>query len=336
VQDPAICQLIVDQLQSLGVTALITVGGDGTAGAASTIHRYAGGAIRVVHVPKTIDNDIPLPGGFSTFGYQTARDAGVSIVERLMVDARTTGRWFICVTMGRQTGHLALGIGKAAGATLTLIPEEFPDRVTLDDIMRPIEGSIIRRLCDDREDGVVVLAEGLAEKLDPRELGGDEHVERDPHGKVRLQDLPLGLLLRRRLTDTFAARGIKLSIMEKVVGYELRCAAPNPFDAEYVRDLGFGAMRAIDRGTSGGIVCRSAGRIAVHPFVQFQDPRTGLTRVRYVDIETESFEVSMSYQLRLRETDLADPARVKKLAAATGMTAAELRARFTGYCPDTP
>src|SRR3981189_1173544 len=86
---------------------------------------HAGGRLRVVHVPKTIDNDLDLPHGISTFGFQTARHVGVELVKNLMVDARATARWYLVVAMGRKAGHLALGIGKAAGATLTVIPEEF-------------------------------------------------------------------------------------------------------------------------------------------------------------------------------------------------------------------
>jgi 6-phosphofructokinase 1 len=103
----------------------MTIGGDDTAFSASRVAAQAGGTISVVHVPKTIDNDLPLPGGIVTFGFETARHVGVSLVETIMEDARATSRWYLLVAMGRKAGHLALGIGKAAGATLTLIPEEF-------------------------------------------------------------------------------------------------------------------------------------------------------------------------------------------------------------------
>ena len=95
------------------------------------LNERSGGRIRVVHVPKTIDNDLDLPLGGNTFGFQTARHIGVGIVRDLMVDAKTTSRWYLVVTMGRKVGHLALGIGKAAGAALTLIPEEFRGTVRL-------------------------------------------------------------------------------------------------------------------------------------------------------------------------------------------------------------
>jgi 6-phosphofructokinase len=119
--DPALLERTVQALLRLNVTQLITIGGDDTAFSAMKLELHAAGAIRVVHVPKTIDNDLDLPAHIDTFGYQTARHYGVEIVKNLMVDAKTTSRWHVVVAMGRKTGHLALGIGKAAGATVTLV-----------------------------------------------------------------------------------------------------------------------------------------------------------------------------------------------------------------------
>src|SRR5450432_4219868 len=96
---------------------------------------HAGGQLQVVHVPKTIDNDLDLPYGISTFGFQTARHVGVELVKNLMTDAKTTGRWYLVVAMGRKAGHLALGIGKAAGATLTVVSEEFESPVALSKVV---------------------------------------------------------------------------------------------------------------------------------------------------------------------------------------------------------
>jgi Phosphofructokinase len=99
--------------------------------AASQVAKHSAGRIRVCHVPKTIDNDLPLPGETPTFGFETARQHGFEIVHSLMEDSRTTHRWYFVVVMGRTAGHLALGVGKAAGATLSVIPEEFPGPVHL-------------------------------------------------------------------------------------------------------------------------------------------------------------------------------------------------------------
>src|SRR6185312_14523212 len=120
--------------------------GDDTAFSGSQVYLRSGGKLRVAHVPKTIDNDLPLPGSVPTFGFETARHLGVTIVRNLAEDARTTSRWYLIVSMGRAAGFLALGIGKAAAATLTIIPEEFRGReVTLDELCDILLGAIIKR-----------------------------------------------------------------------------------------------------------------------------------------------------------------------------------------------
>ena len=126
-------QRVIASLDALKIGYLATIGGDDTMFAASQVAKHAGGRIRVCHIPKTIDNDLPLPGEIPTFGFETARQRGFELVQNLMEDSRTTARWYFIVVMGRSAGHLALGIGKAAGATLTVIPEEFRGPVHLDD-----------------------------------------------------------------------------------------------------------------------------------------------------------------------------------------------------------
>ena len=109
---------VVDTLKRLNIDYLVTIGGDDTAFSGSMVYSRAGGSIRVAHVPKTIDNDLPLPPSVPTFGFETARQVGVNLVSNLMEDARTCGRWFLVVSMGRAAGHLALGIGKASAKAL--------------------------------------------------------------------------------------------------------------------------------------------------------------------------------------------------------------------------
>src|SRR5207253_9118217 len=115
-------------------------------------------------------------------GYRTPRHYGVAVVNILMLDAKTTSRWYLVITMGRGAGHLAVGIGKAAGATLTLIPEEFLGRrIRLKAVVDTLVGAIIKRLSYGRLDGVAVVAEGLTLGIDPAELAGVEELERDTH-----------------------------------------------------------------------------------------------------------------------------------------------------------
>src|ERR1039457_6214747 len=142
-------QNVFKAFDKLGITTLVTIGGDDTAFSASRVAKQSQGKIKVAHVPKTIDNDLPLPGSTPTFGFETARHYGVHIVRNLAEDARTTSRWYIIISMGRAAGHLALGIAKAAAATLAIIPEEFRGRqVTIDEVCDIIIGSIIKRRAD--------------------------------------------------------------------------------------------------------------------------------------------------------------------------------------------
>jgi ATP-dependent phosphofructokinase / diphosphate-dependent phosphofructokinase len=181
-EDPQHLENTVISLLRLNVSQLITIGGDDTAFSAMKLEEKAGGRIRVVHVPKTIDNDLDLPPDVDTFGFQTARHVGVEIVKNLMVDARTTSRWYFVIAMGRKAGHLALGIGKAAGATLTLIPEEFPPgrKVRFRAIVDTLVGAIIKRLSYGRRDGVAIIAEGLVLELDPETSRGSPRPSATP------------------------------------------------------------------------------------------------------------------------------------------------------------
>ncbi|MEE8558615.1 MAG: diphosphate--fructose-6-phosphate 1-phosphotransferase [Myxococcota bacterium] len=328
-KNPELLANVIRSLDTLGVQWLLTIGGDDTAFTSRSVAAAARGRIRVVHVPKTIDNDLPLTGGAPTFGFETARHCGVSIVERIMEDAHTTTRWYLLVAMGRKTGHLALGIGKAASATLTLIPEDFGDaKLRLSTIADVIEGSIIKRRSLGQEHGVVILAEGLAEQLDPTELEGIADADRDDHGHVRLSELPLGDVLKRTLRDRFAERGIHLKITAKNMGYELRCADPIPFDAEYTRDLGYGAVSFVLDGGTEAMITRRDGCLVPIPFSDLVDPVTGRIRIRYVDVQSESYKVARKYMIRLDPDDLRDPDQAEALARAGGTSVEDLRARF--------
>ena len=320
---------VVATLDRLGVDRLITIGGDDTAFSAKRTADTAGGRIQVAHVPKTIDNDLPLPGDIPTFGFETAREQATHVVEAILEDTRTTNRWFFVVMMGRKAGHLALGAGKAAGATVTLVGEEFPEgTIRLDDVVRTLEGSIAKRLAQGRPDGVAVIAEGIAERLDPNELEVLKDAPRDEHGHVRLAEVPLGRVLRTAVMESFARRGVSVAIGEKDVGYELRCVQPNAFDRDYTRDLGVGAVRILEAGRSGVLVTRQQGRTVPIAFDELMDPATGRTRVRMLDVASDSFAHARALEVRVEAGDLADPARLGALARAAGLSPDEARRRY--------
>jgi 6-phosphofructokinase 1 len=320
---------VVETLGSLGVTHLVTIGGDDTALSSSYVAINSNHQIRTVHVPKTIDNDLPLPNHIPTFGYQTARHYGVELVENLMEDARSTKRWFIVVAMGRKAGFLALGIGKAAGATLTVIGEEFGrETLSFSTICDIVEGAIIKRRAMDRPHGVAVLAEGLIDKLDPQEMADLEDVERDEHGHIRFAEVDLARKVKAEVQGRLNARGIRVTITNKNIGYELRCAAPIPFDMAYCRDLGYSAIRFLLNGGSGAMISVQGGRMVPIPFEEIREPETNKTRVRLVNIESEGFRVAREYMIRLDPEDFEDPMWVDKLATAGNLSPEEFRERF--------
>jgi 6-phosphofructokinase len=166
-----------------------------------------------------------LPPYVDTFGFQTARHYGVEIVKNLMVDARTTSRWYFVIAMGRKAGHLALGIGKAAGATLTLIPEEIQGRrIRLKEIVDTLAGAIIKRVSYGRRDGVAVIAEGLVLGIDTEDLAQLDEVEKDAHGNVRIAEVNIGEILKAEVSKRLKGFGIKATDVAKNIGYKLRCA----------------------------------------------------------------------------------------------------------------
>jgi len=318
---------VVETLKQIGVTHLVTIGGDDTAKSSASVAEQSD--IRTVHVPKTIDNDLPLPSHIPTFGFQTARHAGAEIVHNLMEDAKSTRRWYVVVAMGRQAGHLALGIGKAAGATVTLIREEFEhEKVPFSHICDILEGTIIKRRATGRHYGVIVLAEGLIEKLDEKEMEGLEDVERDEHGHIRFAEFDLARVVKFEMEERFRKRGIDILVSNKNVGYELRCCDPIPFDMAYCRELGNAAIRFLLDGGSGAMVSVQNGRLVPLLFEDIRDPNTGKTRVRNVDVTSETYRVAREYMLRLDYTDFENTDWAEKLAHAGNLSVEELKRRF--------
>ena len=335
-KDPQLLENTVNALTRLNVSQLITIGGDDTAFSAMKLESHAAGRLRVVHVPKTIDNDLDLPSHVDTFGYQSARHYGVEIVKNLMVDAKTTSRWYFVIAMGRKAGHLALGIGKAAGSTVTLISEEFGTPIQLKTIVDTLAGAVIKRLAEGRLDGVAIIAEGVVLDLAEGDLGNLEGVERDAHGHLRLAEINLGEMLKARVSERLKGLGIKTTISAKNIGYELRCADPIPFDMEYTRDLGYCATKYLVSGGNAAMISMQGGHFVPIPFSEMIDANTGRTKVRMVDIASTRYAIARRYMIRLRKDDLDDPQEVARLASTANLTEQEFRKQFEYLVADEP
>jgi 6-phosphofructokinase 1 len=335
--DSRLLENTVLSLLRLDVGQLITIGGDDTAYTAMRLEEQSAGRVHVVHVPKTIDNDVGLPPEIDTFGFQTARHHGAEIVKNLMVDAHTTSRWYFVIAMGRKAGHLALGIGKAAGATLTLIPEEFGLRgIPFKAITDTLVGAIIKRLALGKRYGVAVIAEGVVEGIDPSDLAGIEGVERDAHGNLRIAEVAIGGILKRAVQERLRQFGLTTTIVAKDIGYELRCADPIPYDVEYARDLGYCAAKYLLSGGRAVMVSMQGGEFVPIPFRQLLDAATGRTRIRYVNVHSTRYAIARRYMIRLRRDDFANPHEIARFASVAHLSLEEFRDQFEGLVRDEP
>ena len=328
-KSPEMLETVVNSLKELGVGYLVTIGGDDTASSAKAVATAAKGEIKVGHVPKTIDNDLPLPNNVVTFGFESAREVGTEIVETLMVDSKTTARWYLVVAMGRKAGHLAQGIGLSAGATLTIIPEDFRGQIvslhTLADI---IVGSILKRLVNKQPYGVAVLAEGLAEVLDKNSIPELVDAERDPHGHIRFAEVDFGGIIKAAVRRRLNRFNIKdLLAIDKNVGYELRCRPPNAFDRAYTRQLGFGVVDYLLKGGTEAMISRQGEKLLPIPFSEMIDPETGRAMVRMVDIDSDAHRVASEYMIRLTKADLSS-AMIQEISSLTNVSVEELRREF--------
>jgi 6-phosphofructokinase 1 len=325
----------VSALVEAGITALVGIGGDDTAFSLYRVVKYAqekmGISLRGVHVPKTIDNDLPMPEGIPTFGYETARELGTRAVMNFMEDALTVGHWFLVVTMGRKAGHLALGIGKSSGATLTLIPEEWRGReVRLQEVVDILATAIIQRLAEGKNYGVALIAEGIIEYTSHEDLLTLERVERDEHGHLRLAEVNFADVIKRILSNDLKAMGVQIKIVDKELGYELRCAAPIAFDIDYTRSLGEAAVDFLLNGGSNATITLQGNQVVPIPSETMMDPATGRTEVRMVNIDSFTYRSAYRFMLRLKPQHAHDDMFWVRLAMQTNLSTEEFKARY-GY-----
>ena len=322
-------------LVEAGVSALVGIGGDDTAFSLYRVVKYAqekmGIMLRAVHVPKTIDNDLPIPEGIATFGYETARELGTRTVMNFMEDALTVGHWFLVVTMGRKAGHLALGIGKSSGATLTLIPEEWRGReIRLQEVVDVLATTIVQRLAEGKNYGVALIAEGIMEYTSHEDLQTLDRVERDEHGHIRLAEINFADVIKRILGNDLKAMGIQMKLVDKELGYELRCAAPIAYDIDYTRSLGEAAVDFLLGGGTNATITLQQNQVVPIPSETMMDPATGRTEVRMVNTDSFTYRSAYKFMIRLKPQHAQDELFWAKLAMQTNLSTEAFKARY-GY-----
>jgi 6-phosphofructokinase len=332
-------QNTIKMLKEKNIGYMITIGGDDTAFAASRIaeeSKRENIKIKFAHVPKTIDNDLPLPRNIPTFGFQTARHLGADMIKNLMQDAKTANRWYMVVAMGRHSGHLALGMAKSAAATLCIIPEQFDKEkpISVNEVCDIFESSIIKRRATGSQHGIVVIAEGVSERLDAEELAGipGTSVERDAFGNLSLAEIDLGKIIKWEIECRFKEHDEKFRLVTIDIGYILRSADPIPFDQEYTRDLGYSAVYYLlsdkKEHRDNAMICIDGGELSPIKFEDIINPKTGKTDIRMVDVNSHSYRVANEYMIRLRKKDIDDKKYLEKLAKAGRMTTDEFIKRF--------
>jgi 6-phosphofructokinase 1 len=294
-------------LRSIGVDALISIGGDDTLKTANKFQRMqdfmpAGTQrIPVVHVPKTIDND--YMGIDFTFGYFTAVETLAGEIRNLLADAEANRSYFLTETMGRSAGWLAYGASIAGEASLVISVEDITGKYLAEEqVVDPATGvsrtrsvmnieQVVRRIVatmrtreevERKEFGVIILAEGLAEFLPSNYLEG---VGRDEHGHISISRVNLCRVFARLVSEEYARQtGRERRVTGIQLGYESRCARPHAFDVMLGSQLGVGAYRALVERQLDGVMVSVVGQLELNyvSFEQLVDPETLVTVVRYV------------------------------------------------------
>ena len=288
-----------DALRSIGVDALVSIGGDDTLKTANKMKMYQDRLptdmkrMPVVHVPKTIDND--YMGIDFTFGYFTAVETLGTEIRNLHADAEAARAYFIVESMGRSAGWLAYGAAIAGEANMVLSVEDInegylsaestPKRKVMDTekLIQKIVGMMRHRQeKEGKEYGVIVLAEGMAEYLSDEIL---KDVPRDDHGHISVANVDLGKMFAKKVATEFQKQtGLKRKVTGLQLGYECRCARPHAFDVMLGSQLGVGAYRALCEQQHNGVMVSVSGQLDLHyvPFEKLVDPKTLVTVVRFI------------------------------------------------------
>lgn len=295
------------------VKLLVTIGGDDTASTANRISEYLkenNVAIKNIHVPKTIDNDLPLPEGIPTFGYQSAKNEGVRIASTVYEDARTSGNWFVVTGMGREAGHLAFGIGAACQYPMIIVPEMFNrTRITFEKIINMIISAIIKRKLIDVDYGVVMISEGVFHFVTDAEIKSTGiNFTFDEHGHPELGNVSkahiFNLLLQRKLKKL----GLKVKSRPVELGYEIRSSDPIAFDLMYCRQLGIGVKKLFDEGHTGCMVMTTHTDEIKPLFLSDVAGEDGKVKTRLLNMDSDKVKTIMEEGMQYLDEDDYDEA----------------------------
>ena len=288
------------------VKLLVTIGGDDTASTANRISKFLQENdvhIQNIHVPKTIDNDLPLPDGISTFGYQSAKQEGVRIAQTIYEDARTSGNWFVVSAMGREAGHLAFGIGAASHFPMIIIPEMFNKvPVTFDRIIKLIISAIIKRKLLGIGYGLAIISEGVFHFMTDEEINNSKiDFTFDEHGHPELGNVSKAHIFNILLQNKLKEMGIQVKSRPVELGYELRCVQPTAYDLLYCALLGYGVKKLFDEKQTGCMVTTNDSGIVRPLFLKDVSDENGRIIPRLVDMESGKVKLIFEHGIQYIE-----------------------------------
>jgi len=297
-----------DFFAKYNVKLLVTIGGDDTASTANRLVKFLCTQsldVAHIHVPKTIDNDLPLPDRNPTFGFHSAKNEGVKIGNTVYEDARTSQNWFVVSTMGRSAGHLAFGIGTACHFQMMIIPEMFnKTEITFEKLINLMISSIVKCKIEGIEYGVILVSEGVFHFMDKTEIiNSGINFTYDEHGHPELGNLSKSNIFNYLLQLKLKKLGINIKSRPVELGYELRCCSPIAFDLTLCSLLGIGVKKLYDEGISDCIVsANSRGDITPLFLKDFED-KNGKIPPRLVDIESDMAKLFINNLFFIEEKD---------------------------------
>ena len=291
------------------VKLLVTIGGDDTAATANRITKYLNKEkvdIKNIHVPKTIDNDLPLPDRLPTFGFETAKNEGTTIAQTVYEDARSSGNWFVISVMGREAGHLAFGIGTACHYPLVIIPEMFRGKkITFCKIVDMMISSILVRKTIGVHHGAIMISEGVFHYMEESEIANcGVNFTFDEHGHPELGTVSKAHIFNVLLQKKLKELGIDVKSRPVELGYEIRSCHPTAFDMNYCTMLGMGVKKLFDEGHTGCIVVAKAnGEFSPLYLKDIADTKTGKIKTRVVDVNAQDYQLAFSNMHYLKPKD---------------------------------
>lgn len=293
---PKDAEFKADFFKKHDVRLLVTIGGDDTASTAGRVAHFLKNQsldVANIHVPKTIDNDLPLAEGIPTFGYRSALEEGTQIVSTINEDSRTTGNWFLVSAMGREAGHLAFGIGEALQLPMLIVPEMFNKvECTFERIIKLMVSSVVKRKILGIDYGTIVISEGVFHFFSDEQIKGSGiQFSYDDHGHPELGTISKAEAFNNLLQKRLKQLDISLKSRPNDLGYELRCVRPAAFDLAYCTQLGFGVGTLFDQGKTGCMVTPDAkGNITPLYLKDVQDPKTGKVTPRLLDVNSAAVQ----------------------------------------------